>query len=237
MPKAKSASISLRLESILEKIDQACEKAGRDPREVQLVCVSKKQPISKIQALIDCWPKERGRLCLGENYVQEFRDKRDALQGDFDVHLIGALQRNKARDAVFLFQLIESVHSEKLLRELDKEAGKTGKKIDVYLQVNTSQDKSNSGFEGVELQERFQDLCSSLESLRVKGLMTITRYYEQREDVRPDFQLMRELADQLNQLSQIRLELSMGMSADFDIAIEEGATVVRVGSALFGARD
>jgi len=221
------------LTEILLNIEQSCRSAGREPDSVQLLAVSKKQPIEKMldyqqECLALDYP-----CVFGENYVQEYRDKireRPILAG---AHLIGPLQSNKVRAAVSLFECIQSVHSMKLLEQLAIEVDKQERPVSIYLQVDISDDERKHGFKPVQIEESLNFLARAENSnLKLKGLMTITRLYPEPEDVRPDFVRLREIRDQLNPA----LGLSMGMSADYSIAVEEGTTCVRIGSALFGER-
>ena len=183
-------------------------------------------------------------IIFGENYVQEFKQKRADLPTTIDCHLIGHLQRNKARDAVRLFSVIESVDSAGLLRELQKEAAREEKLQQIFLQVNVSQDQAKRGFMVADVAALIEQEIPQATNLKLCGLMTITALYDEAEKARPDFHALRALRDELVGSEALRraigrdsLELSMGMSSDYEIAIEEGATVVRVGSAIFGARE
>lgn len=224
-----------RYEEVRSRIAAACIRSGRKPADVKLVAVSKKQPIELITPLIQYASKAKRTLTLGENYVQEFKKKRGELPQGYECHLIGALQRNKAKDAIKLFSVIESVHSIELAQALHREAKKEGKIQDVFLEVNISDDPGKSGFKPELIEEFFHNTAPALNNLRIKGLMTITKLYENPEEARDDFKRMKELGASIENAG-IHLELSMGMSSDFEVAIEEGATVVRVGTAIFGAR-
>lgn len=223
---------------VMEKIEAACLRSGRSPDEITLVAVSKKQQIERIQELLEITQRLSHTLILGENYVQEFKLKRLALPG-VETHLIGPLQRNKVRDALKLFDVIESVHNEELLLALQKEATQQNRSLSIYLQVNISSDDNKAGFEPEALMSLLAKWSYS--NLELKGLMTITRYFEVAEEVRPFYRAMRELRESIMtkfpQLwTQCPCRLSMGMSHDFQVAIEEGADLVRVGTALFGER-
>lgn len=230
-------------QSILEKIAQAASRSGRDSAEVSLIAVSKKQEASKMQAYIDVCSGANEIPIFGENYVQDYLAKKNELKGSFRSHFIGLLQSNKAKIAVENFDLIESCHSEKLLLKINEAAQKLQKIQDIYLQVNISEDDAKGGFSANTIFSVLETVLPRLEHIRVCGLMTITRYYENPELVRPDFKCMYEVYKEFESriLSQSiatsdTLALSMGMSSDFPIAVEEGATVVRVGTRLFGAR-
>lgn len=224
-----------RYHAIWEKISRAALRAGRNPKEIELISVSKRQPIKKMQDLLAAIETSKTHIVFGESYVQEFREKQELLEGDFSTHLIGALQRNKAKEAVRLFDVIESVSSTRLALALQREAEKISKLQKVCLQVNISEDQSKAGIAVDEVQDVLSQWQSSYPNLEMVGLMTITKFYEDSEEVRPDFRAMNQLREELRG-SCGNLVLSMGMSADFEIAIEEGADWVRVGTALFGPR-
>lgn len=225
--------IAASIASIETRIAESLLRAGRVGQSVQIVAVSKKQPLSKMRAY-QSFCRQRGTLpCFGENYVQEFESKRQELAQPFEAHLIGPLQRNKAKLAVRLFDVIESVHTPELAVALDTAARAAGKTQSVYLQVNISRDERKSGFAPESVAEFLERDMPRLANTQLVGLMTITREYPEREMVRPDFAALRELRQSLG---RSELKLSMGMSDDFDIAVEEGADVVRIGTALFGLR-
>ena len=221
------SELKQNLVRIQERIAAALLRSGR-ATQVQLVAVSKLQPASLVQEFLNLG----GSIVLGENYVQEFKKKRVELKGDFKAHLIGPLQRNKAKLAVELFDLIESVHSAEIAEALNKAAAQIGKIQEVFLQVNISGDAAKSGFSAEATRTFFRDQLASLNNLKCTGLMTITELYEKAEDARADFRALYQLSESLRP----GLLLSMGMSQDFEIAVEEGATHVRVGTALFGER-
>ena len=210
-----------------QRVAAALKRSGRST-SVQLVAVSKLQPASLVQEFVNLG----GSIILGENYVQEFKKKRVELKGDFQAHLIGPLQRNKAKLAVELFDVIESVHSVEVAQAIDKAAAQSGKVQEIFLQINISSDSAKSGFTADAAVEFFKGELTKLKNLNCTGLMTITELYEKPEDARGDFSRLYQLAQSLKP----GLSLSMGMSQDFEIAVEEGATHVRVGTALFGQR-
>ncbi len=227
--------IAQQAEEILARIDRACScREGSSP--VTLVAVSKRQPVERTQAYLDYCTSNSLSAVLGENYLQEYEGKREQLRGDCTVHMIGALQSNKAAKAVALFDVIEGVHSAKLARTLNKEASKVGSLQEVYFQVNISDDPDKSGFTPKALESFLKEELQALDSLRVSGLMTITEFYSEPEQARPDFQAMHQFRKKLEDCFGRPFLVSMGMSADFEVAIEEGADLVRVGSALFGQR-
>lgn len=219
-----------RLKSINEKIAAACQRAGRDFFDVTLVAVSKTVEPERIRQAI-----EAGVRVLGENRVQEAASKMTELatvvaEHNVEWHLIGHLQSNKTRRAVELFSAIQSVDSFKLAERLDNVAGELGKKLPVFIEVNLGGEESKAGAEPDEVLPLCEQV-GKLANLELKGLMTVPPFLEDAEQVRPFFRRLRMLRDQ----AQLK-ELSMGMSHDFEIAIEEGATIVRIGTALFGER-
>ncbi len=222
------------MEQIKERIRKACESCSRDADSVRLVAVSKTIAAGTVQAAI-----EAGVTILGENYMQEAREKFNALvQYPVSWHFIGHLQSNKAKYAVRLFDLIHSVDSLKLARELDKQAKKVDKIQQILVQVNISAEDTKSGTSADETPGLISEI-SKLENLSIRGLMTMPRYFYQPEKVKPFFAALRELRDQIKaqSLPNVSLEeLSMGMTGDFEVAIEEGATLVRIGTAIFGER-
>jgi len=223
-----------RLEEIRERIRKAAEACDRDPDSIRLVAVSKTIPAETVKEAI-----EAGATILGENYVQEAREKFDALVlYPVSWHFIGHLQSNKAKYAVRLFDLVHSVDSLKLAHALDKEAKKVDKIQSILVQVNISGEDTKSGIAAAEAPGLISEI-GRLENLSVKGLMTMPPYFYQPEKVRPYFAALRNLRDRLKEQSIPNLsmdELSMGMTGDFEVAIEEGATIVRIGTAIFGER-
>ena len=230
-------SLESRVLSIESRIRQAAIRVGRLPEEITLVAVSKQQSTELINQYCKFQTSRGIKALLGENYVQEFRDKRTALPEDLECHLIGPLQRNKAKLAVNLFSLIQSVDSERLMAEINKEASKQNKVQEVFLQVNISEDQLKSGFSAQQLDAPMLASFAKYEAVRITGLMAITKLYDQAEQARHDFKKLKELSYHVKScLSLKECCLSMGMSGDFEVAIEEGATHVRIGSALFGER-
>ena len=228
------SSIAQNFLQINNRIRTACARVGRDTAGVTLIGVTKMVPLERIREGV-----EAGIRFLGENYVQEASKKVQALS-DLPVswHFIGHLQSNKVKVVLEAFDLIHSVDRESLAQELDRQAHKRGKRIPVLLQVNTGQEESKSGLPPAELLPFFERL-SAWDGLDVRGLMALPPYYDDPEEVRPHFRTMRELLDRLRErtANPERLsELSMGMSHDFEVAIEEGATMIRIGTALFGTR-
>jgi pyridoxal phosphate enzyme (YggS family) len=223
-----------RLERVRERIRQAAESCGRDADSIRLVAVSKTIAADTVREAI-----EAGVTILGENYVQEARDKFKALvQYPVSWHFIGHLQSNKAKYAVRLFDLIHSVDSLKLARELDKQAAKVDKVQQILVQVNISGEDTKSGISADEAPGLITEIAQ-LKNIAVKGLMTMPPYFYQPEKVRPFFAALRELRDRIKVQSPPNVtldDLSMGMTGDFEVAIKEGATLVRIGTAIFGER-
>jgi hypothetical protein len=218
----------------MHHIKEAAIGSGRDPETIHLVSVSKTIPADRIKEAI-----EAGVTILGENYVQEAREKFNVLAAyAVSWHFIGHLQTNKAKYAVRLFDLIHSIDSIKLARELNKQAHKINKIQDILIQVNISQESTKSGAY-VEAVFELIDSISALNNLRVRGLMTLPPFFNAPEKVRPYFSALRDLRSQLQKHRWHNVamqELSMGMTGDFQAAIEEGATLVRIGTAIFGQR-
>lgn len=223
--------LSERISSIFKKISYAALRVDRNPEEIRLIAVTKSQPVDKIIEAADL-----GLRIFGESRVQEAKEKIEKItEFKIEWHMIGHLQTNKAKEAVRLFSLIHSVDSEKLAIALDREASKFGKIQRVLIQVKLSDEESKFGIKETEV-ERLIQSCIKLKNLKIEGLMTIPPYFENPEDVRFYFRKLRQIRDGLIDKYDFIKELSMGMSHDFEVAIEEGATMVRIGSALFGQR-
>ncbi len=222
------------MQSVRKRIEEAAKACGRNPESVRLIAVSKTIGTIHVREAI-----EAGVTILGENYVQEARTKISDLSAyPVSWHFIGHLQSNKAKYAVRLFDLIHSVDSLKLARELDKQAKKNNKIQDILIQVNIGEESAKTGALAQDTEQLLQDV-SDLENLALKGFMTMPPFFNNPEKVRPFFSALRELRDRLNRqcLPGVTLnELSMGMTGDFEAAIEEGATLIRVGTAIFGER-
>jgi len=221
-----------RLESILERIQRACERAGRNPKEVKLLGASKTVPPEKIREFYNC-----GLKVFGENRVQEFLKKYETLQDlEIEWHFIGYLQTNKVKYLINKVVLIHSLDRKALADEIQKRAQSAGITQDVLIEVNLGGEETKAGIEPENLKELFE-YTLSLPNIRVLGLMCIPPYLENPEEVRPYFRKLRELKEELEKEFSLKLpHLSMGMSHDFEVAIEEGATIVRIGTALFGER-
>jgi len=225
-------AIKNNLSAVMQRIERAALACGRDPKTVRLVVVAKTQPEPLVRAAI-----EAGAGIIGENYIQEARGKFEKLVGlPADWHFIGHLQSNKAKYAVRMFELIHSVDTAKLAAELDKQARKAGKTQNILVQVNISKEPSKSGVE----QELALDLIHTINAypnICIKGLMTMPPFFDAPERARPYFAALRRLSGQARQQLGFPLnDLSMGMTGDFEVAIEEGATLVRIGTAVFGVR-
>ncbi len=222
-----------RLENLKDRINKTALTCGRDPESIHLVAVSKTISANRIREAI-----KAGVTTLGENYVQEARNKFNVL-GTLPVswHFIGHLQSNKAKYAVRLFDLIHSVDSLKLAHELNRQASKVNKIQDILIQINISKEPSKSGSDIQNAANLIKDIVL-LENVSVKGLMAMPPFFNNPEKARPYFTALRDLRDQIqNVLPEVVLnELSMGMTGDFEVAIEEGATLVRIGTAIFGER-
>jgi pyridoxal phosphate enzyme (YggS family) len=219
-------------QAVLERIGAAAERAGRDPSEVTLVAVSKTVPADRLRAAVAA-----GLDLLGENRVQEAESKIPEVPGAV-WHLVGPLQSNKARRALDRFAMVQSVHDLDLAVRLDRLASEAGREapFPVLLQVNVDRDPAKAGFDPDTLEAAIPELdaCAALD---VRGLMTIGRLVLDPDEARPTFAALRELSGRLrDRWPRLGAELSMGMSDDFEAAVEEGATIVRVGRALFGER-
>jgi pyridoxal phosphate enzyme (YggS family) len=218
--------------TVIDRITAACARADRRPADVTLIAVSKTFPAERLRAAVAA-----GLTTLGENRVQEAESKVAEVPGA-TWHLVGPLQKNKARRALEIFETIESVDSVGLAERLDRIAAEVRPdgRVPVLLQVNVDEDPSKMGFPRAEL-EAWLGAILDLPRLEVRGLMTIGRQVDRPEDARVTFVALRELAGRLRAKDQrLGPELSMGMTDDFEVAIEEGATIVRVGRALFGER-
>ena len=231
--------IKNNLTAINNRIKTAALRVNRSPADITLVAVSKHIPAEKIIEAIDC-----GHYTFGENYVQEALDKIHSIPkkqagNKISFHFIGKLQSNKAGKAAELFDVIETIDSVKLARALEKHLAQLNKTLTAYLQVNIGRENQKSGIMPEDCEQLLQEL-SQFKHLKLVGLMTMPPYFDDPEDVRPYFRQLRQLAEKLTAKGLLgqhaSVELSMGMSGDFEIAIEEGATVVRVGTAIFGSR-
>jgi pyridoxal phosphate enzyme (YggS family) len=223
--------LAANLDQIRQRINAACDRAGRAPESVTLLAVGKGRPPEVIRAAAGL-----GLTLFGENRVQEAAIKIGQCPGDLRWQMIGHLQSNKCREAVRLFEMIQSVDSLPLAREIDKWAGQSAKTVPLLLEVNIAGEASKFGYPPVRLAAELSQI-NALKRIEIHGLMTVAPWAADPEKVRPVFRALRELKAQCENLLGAPLpHLSMGMSGDFEVAIEEGATLVRVGTALFGPR-
>jgi len=223
--------LNANLGAIRQRIKAACDRSDREPNSVTLLAVSKTHPPETIKAAADC-----GQIFFGENKVQEARAKIPLCPGRLRWHFIGHLQSNKCRDAVELFGMIQSVDSLALAQEINRRADQAGKNLPILLEVNVAGETSKFGYAPEKLLAELKAI-NALPRLEVQGLMTVPPWTPEPETARPHFRRLRELKGQAETVLGAPLpHLSMGMSGDFEIAIEEGATIVRLGTALFGPR-
>ena len=223
--------IKNNLRIINEKIKKAALKANRNPEEIKLVAVTKTVSIDRIKEAISA-----GVKIIGENKVHEAKEKYHILTADIKWHLVGHLQTNKAKYAVEIFDLIHSVDSIKLAKEIDRRSLQFGKITNVLVEVNVSAEETKYGIKPEEV-ESFLKEISQLPRIWVRGLMTIAPMVKDKEETRPYFRKLRELSKEIKSknIKNIKMDyLSMGMTEDFEIAIEEGANMVRVGRGIFG---
>ena len=219
------------VEEVRGRIAEACRRAGRDPGEVTLVAVSKGHPPEAVRAA-----HEAGMTIFGENRVQEASQKIPLCPSSLVWHMVGHLQRNKVRKALPLFEMIHSVDSLRLVEALERECSRLGKVLPVLIEVNVAGESSKYGVAPENLRELL-DAAAGCGHLEVRGLMTMPPWSPDPEKVRPYFARLRELLVKAGEeWGHGLVELSMGMSADFEVAIEEGATMVRIGTAIFGRR-
>ncbi|WP_432821856.1 YggS family pyridoxal phosphate-dependent enzyme [Trichloromonas sp.] len=226
-------SIQNNIEQIRSRIAAACARSGRNPAEVRLVAVSKTKPAAMINEAAAA-----GQQLFGENYVQEFADKIDQVTAPVEWHFIGNLQSNKVKYLRGKVAMIHSLDRLSLAAEISRQWGKIDRTLDVLLEVNLGQEDSKAGTAETALFELARQVAE-LPHLRVCGLMALPPWLDDAEEVRPYFRRLHQLSEQIKTLQipgvEMR-ELSMGMSHDFEVAVEEGATLVRVGTAIFGER-
>ena len=225
--------INENISKVRENIVKACEKAGRNPEEVTLIAVSKTKPVSAIEeALLS------GTLDYGENKVQELCDKYDVLPKNIRWHMIGHLQRNKVKYLVGKTYLVHSVDSLRLAEQIEKEFAKHNQVCDILVEVNIAQEESKFGINAKETEELIRKIAK-FEHVRIKGLMTIAPYTEDPESNREYFREIKKLSVDIRDknIDNVSMDvLSMGMTGDYMVAVEEGATMVRVGTGIFGER-
>lgn len=235
-------NVAHNLDHVLRAIGRAAAKVGRDPASVTLVAISKKQPSELMQHYFEAASARGIPVIFGENYLQELKAKRALFSTAAQFHVTGPLQSNKIRDAVRLADVIQSVHSEAVATGIAQEAARQGKQQRILLQVNIGDDPKKSGFSASEVIPMIERIVATMPTLTLVGLMTITPYYDEPESARGEFIKFRQLRDSIiaagkaDVFENRMVLLSMGMSADFEVAIEEGADFVRVGTALFGER-
>jgi pyridoxal phosphate enzyme (YggS family) len=217
----------------METIESIATRCGRNPSEIKLLAATKSQSVAAIREAI-----QAGIRLFGENYIQEARTKKESIAESVEWHMIGHLQRNKVKAAVELFSLIQSLDSLELARALDREGKRRGEAVRVFVEVNLAGEQTKSGISRAELDPLLEKV-GGLSNLTVEGLMTVPPFHEDPEKIRPYFRGLKELQKSLAGLKipnvQLR-ELSMGMTHDYPVAIEEGATIVRIGTAIFGER-
>lgn len=223
--------LAANLEQIQRRIRAACERAGRDPTSVELMAVSKNHPPEAVRAMADL-----GVRLFGENRVQEARAKIPQCPGHLRWHLIGHLQTNKAREAVHAFEMIQGVDSLRLAEELSRRAEAAARTVRILIEVNVAGESTKFGYRPAQFLTELPQL-NALRRLEIHGLMCMAPYSPNPETARPVFGRCRDLAREGAQILGAPLSvLSMGMSGDFEVAIEEGSTLVRIGTALFGDR-
>jgi pyridoxal phosphate enzyme (YggS family) len=229
-----ASQIAGNLDTIRQRVAAACERIGRDPAEITILGASKHQPIERLR-----WAWEAGLRIFGENRVQEALAKMPELPEEIEWHLIGPLQSNKAKKVVPAFAAVHSIDRVKIARVLDTEAASLGRRVNGFLEINLAAEDSKHGFLPAELPDHLETLAG-FEHLHIVGLMAIPPFEPNPQDSRVWFQQLRDLRDQIRAQqgwSSFPGKLSMGMSHDYDIAVEEGATHVRIGASLFGPRE
>lgn len=224
------------IKNTFRKIAYASLRAERDPYDVKLVAVTKTVSFERIKETIDL-----GLRVFGENKVQEAQEKIEKIRSEvtdcvIEWHMVGHLQKNKAKTAVQLFDLIHSVDSIELAQEINKHAGKIGKIQKVLVQVKLSEEETKHGVSKDNLMDLIKHI-TELKNLSLEGLMTMPPFFDKAELARPFFKQLRELSNKIQEKGYRLPELSMGMTNDFEVAVEEGATIVRIGTAIFGERD
>lgn len=221
------------IKSVQERIQQACVRAGRDPEEVTLIAVSKTKPVELLQEAYNSGARE-----FGENKVQEILYKKPILPDDIGWHMIGHLQTNKIRQVIGQTTLIHSVDSLRLAKKIEIEAEKINSIVDILLEVNVAKEESKYGFFLEEVEEALM-IIKDLPHVRIRGLMTIAPFVENSEENRSVFKKLSDFYVDMKSknIDNVTMSvLSMGMTGDYEVAIEEGATMVRVGTGIFGAR-
>ena len=227
------SGIRENIERVKERIESVCRRVDRDPNEITLVCVTKTIDIARINEAIG-W----GITDIGENRIQESKTKFGKLSRPVKWHMVGHLQTNKAKDAVRMFDLIHSIDSLKIAEAIDRRAGQLGRQVDCLIEVNTSGEASKFGVMPDEVFGLVEEMAK-LNNLRIKGLMTMAPLVDDPELARPYFRELKSLSEQVESrnFSNVQMQyLSMGMTQDFEVAVEEGSNMVRIGTAIFGPR-
>ena len=225
--------IAANYRRVMETIHSAATRCGRNPNEIKLLAATKSQSVAAIREAI-----KAGIRLFGENYIQEARIKRESVEESVEWHMIGHLQRNKVKAVVELFSLIQSLDGLELARALDREGKRRGQVVRVFVEVNLAGEQTKSGISRGGLALLLEEV-GGLANLAVEGLMTIPPFHEDPEEIRPYFRGLKELQESLAGLKIPNVqprELSMGMTHDYPVAIEEGSTLVRIGTAIFGER-
>lgn len=234
---AEEINLRENLKKVEENIEAACKRAGRDRSEVTLIAVSKTKPVEMLQTIYDLGIRE-----FGENKVQEMCDKIEVLPKDIRWHMIGHLQRNKVKYIAEYVTMIHAVDTYELAQTIEKEAVKHSRRIPILIEVNVAEEDTKFGVSCEEAPELVKKIAETLPHIIVSGLMTSAPFVQNPEDNRPVFRKLRQLSVDINNENtdneNVEMKtLSMGMTNDYIIAVEEGATLVRVGTAIFGARD
>ena len=223
-----------QLQQVESNIEKACQRAGRDRSEVTLIAVSKTKPVEMLREVYD-----EGIRTFGENKVQEICEKYDQLPGDIKWHMIGHLQRNKVRQVIDKVALIHSVDSYRLAQEISVQAQKKNICMPILVEVNIAAEESKFGIAADDAMQLVEEIAT-LPNLKINGLMTIAPYVTDAEENRPYFQQIKQLSVDIKNknIDNVDMDiLSMGMTGDYEVAIEEGATMVRIGTGIFGARN
>ncbi|MCI8577497.1 MAG: YggS family pyridoxal phosphate-dependent enzyme [Lachnospiraceae bacterium] len=221
------------LKEVHKRIEEACARRGRSPEEITLIAVSKTKPLEDLKEAYRC-----GERTFGENKVQEIIAKAPDMPEDVRFHMIGHLQRNKVRQVIPHTALIHSVDSLRLAKQIQEDAAREGRTVDILLEVNVAREESKFGFFAEEVEDAVREICQ-FPNVRIRGLMTIAPFVEDPEENRAIFRKLNELSVDIarkNIDNVIMGVLSMGMTGDYEVAIEEGATMIRVGTGIFGAR-
>jgi pyridoxal phosphate enzyme (YggS family) len=226
-------SIEENIKHVWSRIEKAAEKIGKNKEDIKLVVVTKTVEVERIKEAINC-----GIQIIGENRVQEAELKFGQITEKIEKHLVGHLQTNKAKKAVEIFNFIQSVDSQRIAQEISRRAYQMGKVMDVLVEINTSGEGTKFGIDPDETLSFIKSI-SNLEGIKIKGLMTIGLFSDNPEDTRPCFKKLKVIFDQLKSVNIPNVEmkyLSMGMTSDFEVAIQEGSNMVRIGTAIFGPR-